>query len=475
MAAIVEAEVAPAITASSPTGVRTALLAPWWACAGPGRAARRLTKASIVALLLTFSVQTLCLGVVIVALMMFEAVLVVEPASPTRAVATSLPTTTFTRYVVDQPGLRVSWRAIDAVWREWHPAGHIGRPVFVLLLTGCLAPPLALLGTGLHLCTVHRRGPLTPSIRHAFAAIIAASGPLIMLVALAGAAAVFAGELVTPIHQGALASPVPGEFIVMTTIMSGLMVLLGATGRAAAAAEVGVEETPLPPRCEQCGYDLTETPREGRCPECGLGARQSLEGVVYRRGAAWEGQRRVGTWLETLRSVLFQPRAFYQALRLRGEDGSVAFRRIMFAILPPAVLVWFPATVWLANDWDNEAPGIAVAMGLMVGLLSWLVYRVAAGVAMIPWMLGDGLVDFRWARRVMGYESAFLLAFCAFNGAFVSMMLFFDDLAMWLVNTRGFFAIPLGPALVLFGNLGLGLVWIWRYQIALRAVRWSNY
>jgi hypothetical protein len=377
---------------------------------------------------------------------------------------------------VVEPGVAIEWRPLSSVWTEWRLADGIGPPVTILLMTLCLTPPLAALGAGLHVCTVHRRGRLGPSLLRAFAAIVAASGPLIALGVLAGTGGVVAYELIDPLSYGALQWGVPGEILVWFCVVGPLALLVGAMGRTAAGAEMQVDDAVIPPRCEGCGYDLTHSPTDGRCPECGLAARHSLDGKLYRQGIAWERRSGLGSWFESSWAVLVAPSAFYRMLRLRGEDRSASFRRTQFAAIALGAATWGFMVFAVGGGVSSRQFLLVAPMMVLLGcLFLWTAYRLAAALATIPWLLGDRLPDFRWARRVIGYESVFLWVFCLFNGLLVTAALLPGNFGKWLFTTRAFFWLPLWPTLILFGNLALGLIWIWRYQIALRAIRWSNH
>ena len=107
--------------------------------------------------------------------------------------------------------------------------------------------------------------------------------------------------------------------------------------------------------------------------------------------------------------------------------------------------------------------------------LAWGVRRLAAGIA-ASWLLHtEGPNGVRWLARVIEYEFCYAWVFCVCNGLLFSIAIAAPGLGRVIMFQRAFFWLPLFPTLVLFGNIALGLLWLWRYRIAARAVRWSNF
>ena len=122
-------------------------------------------------------------------------------------------------------------------------------------------------------------------------------------------------------------------------------------------------------------------------------------------------------------------------------------------------------------------PGVLVyACGVVVwGTLGcWLGHRVIAASVVTWWLLRDGLPDGRWAAKIVAYEAAFLWVFCACWGLLGTSLAVLDS---WVSRLMGFSRWSgRGEVLALFlGTLGLGVLWLIRYGIAYRAVRWSNF
>jgi hypothetical protein len=104
----------------------------------------------------------------------------------------------------------------------------------------------------------------------------------------------------------------------------------------------------------------------------------------------------------------------------------------------------------------------------------WFGHRGLAALVASYWLVRGELPDFRWASKVLAYESTFLWAFCAFWSAIFTSFSFWNDWISRLLTGRsraGLFEI-----LALFGGtVVLAGVWLWRYRIAYRAIRWSNF
>ncbi|MEE8169648.1 MAG: hypothetical protein V3T70_03790, partial [Phycisphaerae bacterium] len=93
------------------------------------------------------------------------------------------------------------------------------------------------------------------------------------------------------------------------------------------------------------------------------------------------------------------------------------------------------------------------------------------------WAVRRTLPDFRWSRKVIEYETAYLWLFCAYNGTLITSFFKLDDL--WSIVDRslfrGIFIMDVRPGLIIYGNAALILLWLWRYRIITRAIRWSNF
>ena len=125
-----------------------------------------------------------------------------------------------------------------------------------------------------------------------------------------------------------------------------------------------------------------------------------------------------------------------------------------------------------------EAVGICVMMGLMVTLTSWAGHRIMAAVAATWWFVRKSLPDGRWAAKIVAYESVFVWPFLAYLGLLAASFALGED---WLSRLFGrrpvhlpVYMPPEGLA-VLVVIPAYGLLSLWRYRIALRSIRWSNF
>jgi len=75
---------------------------------------------------------------------------------------------------------------------------------------------------------------------------------------------------------------------------------------------------------------------------------------------------------------------------------------------------------------------------------------------------------------VIGYEAAYVWWCCAFNGVFITLLIHAPGLQRYLSFLR-FYYVGGIETILLFGNLFLALLWLWRFNIAGRAIRWNNF
>jgi len=127
----------------------------------------------------------------------------------------------------------------------------------------------------------------------------------------------------------------------------------------------------------------------------------------------------------------------------------------------------------LRDDWGGLA--IVLTALVLLGLAGcWFGCRLIAAAAVSVWMARQALPDYRWAAKVVVYESVFLWVFCGFWGTLVSSFILFEEWISRLLGLPRFAGV--GEVLTLFGGTGvLGLWWLIRYHVALRAIRWSNF
>ncbi|MCH7701024.1 MAG: hypothetical protein IID37_05000 [Planctomycetes bacterium] len=240
----------------------------------------------------------------------------------------------------------------------------------------------------------------------------------------------------------------------------------------------------LHPICEGCGYDLTYQPGDQRCPECGRAVRESLEPDVCRSDSTWERAGGMHAWVRAFMAVLFEPKRFYGAMRVRtGDETAVTFGRWNHVLLGVGGGCWvlFTFLTLLPKQLGptlDELLVMAPAAGLATVLACWLGHRLGAALVVSLWMVRRCLPDYRWACKVIEYESAFLWVFCVFWGVLAAAGALDARLQTNLLGSFvmvGPMPLPLGLVVFLGGTVTLSVGWYWRYQIALRAIRWNNF
>ncbi|MCH7813744.1 MAG: hypothetical protein IID40_06950 [Planctomycetes bacterium] len=119
-------------------------------------------------------------------------------------------------------------------------------------------------------------------------------------------------------------------------------------------------------------------------------------------------------------------------------------------------------------------------MLFLIPLVGWGVHRIIAALAISWWVACGLLADVGWARKVVAYEATYLWTFCGFSGLLFSSFAVLDD-GNWISRLIGseFFSELLGmqaePAVILLGNLALCVVWLWRYRLIIRVIRYNNF
>ncbi|HKQ46564.1 MAG TPA: hypothetical protein VJZ71_00670 [Phycisphaerae bacterium] len=278
----------------------------------------------------------------------------------------------------------------------------------------------------------------------------------------------------------------PWAFVLIAGIPASGLVLAGWTHRALEAAEGRAIEIQIPPICEGCGYDLTHLPQDQLCPECGLAVDSSLEPLIRRPGSDWERRGSIGSLLRTVGELILSPRAFYGRLQLRTPvNGIGRFESLQLLAIGIGAAVWLLAVFLRLRGKDSHIPVqvffFPFAFGLIIPFVGWGLHRLLTAVIVSHWVWQRALPNFAWARKVFCYESAFLWIFCLFNGIFFTTIflggLWLSGLTKEMLGQRPLyvFGIPPEPLTVLVGNFILCGLWVWRYYIALAAIRWSNF
>lgn len=141
--------------------------------------------------------------------------------------------------------------------------------------------------------------------------------------------------------------------------------------------------------------------------------------------------------------------------------------------------VWFFMMFAIYERNDTEAMLYIPLVGLLLfPILSWIVHRFIGAMAASWWIVHDVLPDSRWGETVIRYESAFLWAFCAFDGLLLTSFFAWGDWMSRMARDFGLsraFGVPPELLAALLLNGSLCCLWFYRYHIAAKAVRWSNF
>lgn len=448
------------------------LVAPWVGVVAPRRAAATLAAASLWLVLPAFALVALVgAGVFLGAVLWgsaFEWVELGDPNSPMGS-----------RYA-PQP------IPVAQVWEDMHASGPVSPAELIGIGVFCGFHALMLVAAWLFWPMVHVSGSVVDSLRRSVAAAAAGCGMFCLL--LAGAAWFTSWHVrVANLSSGSSLEKYlfPLQFTIVLLVPLSMIVWLGRTSRAAR----GDPPAAPPPRCEGCGYDLTHQPESGRCSECGYSVARSLTEGEHRPGVPWQSRDAgaLAAWFSTLIELLARPRAFYSRLRVRDrEDDARRFARMNFVLLALCFPPWL-LFVMVSPGSELRDPDVLRNwfMGVIPGTLgvllaAWCAHRSASALAGSGWMLRGLLLDGRWGAQVIAYESGTAWVFALYNGLLVGSFVFAQTWISDLVfdNARTAiraFGMPLEPLAVLGGSLLIYGWTIYRFRIAIHAVRWNNF
>lgn len=464
------------MTSTSEPAVRPSwigvLLAPLWGMLRPQAACAYVAAASSAALAISLGLWLLVYGSVCVLLFLCREVGRWKPEF-----------------------LTWSW-ALAGTWHDYHIGalgGWFGGLEVLALITMGLGLLVIVWLAWLHLPFVHRTGSVWSSYARALRASALVVAPLAVTTLVCGTIFVVLdhgwyrrGLGLVPGRLNV--EPGIGLFI---CIAVSLWLLVWWLQQAIAGVAVDAALPALPSLCEDCGYDLTHQPAEGRCPECGLAIEASLIVERSRPGSAWAQRKTAASWLTTSRDVLRRPRAFYRRLRLRtplAAEAGFAVRHYVWlacggALWGGSMVVFFSTGPVPAREELNVA---LVSCGLVLsGVFGcWLGQRTIAALVTSWWLARRALPDTAWAAKIIVYETTFLWVFCAFWGVLIGSYAAYGAWLSQLIGSAnlvgylGLFFIlgmPIEAWAVAAGTLALGVLWLWRYSVAYRAIRWSNF
>lgn len=447
------------------------IVTPWADIFRPRTAAAHMVAASPWAFWITFSLHALLLTAVVLWLALWD-------ASVERHV-TYAQTPLWLQLLFGAPNWtrEVYERSYAEVWRDWRQRGSLSPATLISFFVPLFIVVCTSFGAWLHLITVHTAGPVWRSYARSWRAIGGCFGLLLLFTFGLGSGVVIANNR---IESGLNESSV--MTILVPSFPACACFALAWIGTAVGAVRSPSSEIRFQPRCEGCGYDLTHVPDNDRCPECGFEASSSLTPNVRRPGSPWENDRGIQSWFTTSTNALLRPREFYGKLQLRiGEDRLRPFTRWHFLSIGCVASIWIAIAAtasWYVAPLGEELLAVSMMVGFLAAFIGWVVHRTVGAVASSWWLARGLLADFTWARKVLAYETVFLWAFCLFNGLLVSSFFAFG---IWISSSAAspvisnVFQMPAELAAVVFGNLALGLLWLWRHRIAVRAIRWSNF
>lgn len=456
-----------------------ALWAPWRWILHPARAADCMIRAPRGAVLVSLAIGAVLLAGTVLAVVIWDYALDLDFSQmPLRRMPRAATTPTASANWLGHPVRRHS---AAEVWSDWHSRGAIGEAEAIVFGVAGLWVACVAFGAWLHLVNVHETGAVWASYKRAFRSVISCMGLLVVMTITFGLAMAAADRAQTLRWEtGVYVPPLidPWAFMAVATPAAICLVLVWC-GRAVRGA-CGVGPIPsLNPRCEGCGYDLTHIPANQRCPECGLDVTMSLTPRYWRAGCPWEDHGGFTAWLQTSLTVMVDPHRFYARLQVRtSERPSRRFAWWQYVAIGVAGTVWAHLLGRATGQHDfGEVVIVPIMCGFIIPELGWLIHRTIGAVA-ASWCLVRGeLADSRWMRKVIAYESVYLWVIGLYNAALIFS---FATRQLWLSGLFGkrifwVLGMPIEIAALLFGNCVLGLIWLWRYHRAVRAVRWSNF
>jgi hypothetical protein len=437
------------------------LLAPWVGLIRPQRAARMLAAGAGPAVVVTLLVSAFCVSVVVLwfCLLGFNTF----PDDGGAAMGT---------FPQSFGGHREVFREHTPAetWAAWHEEGPIGPAEQISFFVAAGLVVLALLAAWLYLADVHQGESTSQAFKRSIAAMTSCMGLLFVLTVLGG--------LLIESSYGD--DGPPEEIIVVIAFGAGIFFLLHCLGVAARGARGPAVNVHCDPRCEWCGYNLTHVPSTGKCTECGTDVALSLDPDLRRTGHPWENEGLIPGFVATSARILLEPTHFFRSLKLLGDERrATAFYRWHYALIAILSPIWMIACMlYLEEEFlDDELWLVAIVITQVIVLSGWGVHRFVGAIVFSSVLLRRALPEPERVRRVMAYETPYLWMFCLYNGGLITSFFVADD---WMSQMVGPVYYQVAPLLLEFiavflGNCLIMLLWFWRYAIAIRAIRWSNF
>ncbi|HWL93065.1 MAG TPA: hypothetical protein VNT79_05995 [Phycisphaerae bacterium] len=364
-------------------------------------------------------------------------------------------------------------RTMAQVWTDWHTQGALGPIEIGALAVACVVILLALFTSWLFLPTIYRGGSVWTALRDAFRMVASGVGVLTALFMLLLAVITLAdGVTDGDYFREPVIVAMPGTLISIVI----LLIWLTRAARAMGGPAVLLDANP---RCEFCGYDLTHVGIDGRCSECGEATQKSMEFGICRRQSRWQKEHTFPAFFSSIVGVIVRPAHFYKCLALRVDmHRPRAFSRLNIGFIGGGAAAWIFCSAYMMGAPGHEMAAPICAAVLLVSLIAWTLLRLVGSI-MTSWALvTQNLSEPLHARMVLAYESAFLWTFCVWSGLVISSFMIWGNWISSLIKGRQihFFG-PEEPEVMVFigGNVALLLLWGWRFLIAFRHTRWSNF
>ncbi len=142
--------------------------------------------------------------------------------------------------------------------------------------------------------------------------------------------------------------------------------------------------------CEACGYSLQGLGADQACPECGSPVRDS--DPARRVGLPWQDSISFGSWLRTVRAIVFSPASSFRHMRVDGSNRNPRLFLFTFVVLI--------GLLWAVVSRIGQLPVISLQALAAATAVLGMTYIEALGVAYfsrrrawrVPWRLAERIV-----------------------------------------------------------------------------------